>query len=834
MKPNPDPTLRDLIDRLSAQPDLRFDALPQDLLHEPSAQRLQQLSRVLNQLENNARGSGQPAPATGLLGSYRLLRPLGSGGMGEVWLAERADGTVEHQVAIKRVRGSIGAFSARLQSERRILARLSHPNIARFVDAGLDDRELPWLAMEYVDGVTITDWCETKKLGLGERIELFCTVCAAVDHAHRHLVVHRDLKPSNILVDNNGEAKLLDFGIAKLIEDSTNETTMGVLSPAYASPEQLRGEAIGTESDVYSLGLLLFRMLSGTLPQTRLSAHALTILQQLEQEESQRPSEAARHHAESAPFATKVLQGDLDAIVGKALRYVPEHRYASASALADDLQRYLQGHTVSAQAPTRRYRVGRFVRRHRFAVFGTSLAVVLLLASTVFAWQQARLAQAETQRATQALLASEFANREATEVKEVMVSIFEQINPNFSREGLNLRAVDLIESADQLLDERLPDSPAVRAELRTVFSSALFQLGRPSDAIMANLLKAESELRSVPEIPRRVLGVNLSLQGRVLSKDGKLDAAKAKLEAALREFRSDPAIPPRDVETVLGALGVLATNRGEMQSGYDIAMQLLSARRARLGPDSLELVPTYNNVGATAMNLGRWGASEAHYREALRILSVVPNAPVSHLGRIENGLVIGLIATERWQEALQVAESAYAHLLSAEGNDSVHTARAVSNIAYLTDVLRPSVPNLDQHSLAIEVLERMEDPFVPEARRRYALALHAAGTMGLAKAALDKAIAAYHHYPRFASIPGVLQRMVAMQVAWNEQLSATQRIAQIEGMLSDDQAGDLQGSIYHRDILRMLEKLGEAAGNGDIAARYRTAADAITQRVMTP
>ena len=227
------------------------------------------------------------------LGPWRLLRLIGSGGMGEVWLGERSDEIVEQRVAIKRVRVQTADVRERLFSERRLLARLEHPNIARFIDAGVDAAGSPWLVLEYVEGVPISDWCAQQALSLHDRLRLFGKVCAAVEHAHRHLIVHRDLKPANVLVNADGEPKLLDFGIAKLLDGTGEGNTVGALTPSYAAPEQLRGEPVSTATDVYALGLLLYRLLAGALPTTRQGAGAAAVLARLDDEETQRPSQTA-------------------------------------------------------------------------------------------------------------------------------------------------------------------------------------------------------------------------------------------------------------------------------------------------------------------------------------------------------------------------------------------------------------------------------------------------------------------------------------------------------------------------------------------------------------
>ncbi len=309
--------------RIAAGEQIDPAGLPPDLLAQPALQRLLQLGRVMHQLGKNQQadisagqtyGSGSADTLSeGKFGAYRLIRLLGSGGMGEVWLAQRIDGLVEHQVAIKRVHGQTTRLMDRLLSERQLLARLSHPGIARFIDAGVDAANAPLLAMEYVDGVTITQWCSEQNLSLRGRLELFRKVCAAVEHAHRHLIVHRDIKPNNVLVDRDGQPKLLDFGIAKLLDGVSGEFTVNAMTPAYAAPEQLRAEGVTTATDVYALGLLLFRLLTDALPTTRSIENIPAILQRVHLEERERPSARFKDISERPGVGTQLIDGNVGA-----------------------------------------------------------------------------------------------------------------------------------------------------------------------------------------------------------------------------------------------------------------------------------------------------------------------------------------------------------------------------------------------------------------------------------------------------------------------------------------------------------------------------------------
>ena len=368
------------------------------------------------------------------IGPYRLLREIGQGGMGTVYLAERADGQFEQQVALKLVRqgGPRAERLRRLRHERQILASLQHPNIARLYDGGVTDDGVPFLVMEYVEGLPINQYCDQHRLSTTQRLRLFRTVCAAVQYAHQNLVVHRDLKPSNIFVAHTGRVKLLDFGIAKLLdEDHTAETLpmtrtgMRVMTPEYASPEQVRGEAITTASDVYALGIILFELLTGHRPYAVRGLRPSAVERVICRQDPPRPSTAVLRSPDTnqtgnqtgttAPTATpeavsqarntqperlrRRLEGDLDNIVLKALQKEPGRRYMSVAALSEDVRRHLEQLPVKARPDTVGYRISKFVRRHT-AGFAATVLVVLALVGGIFATvYQARVAAAERDRA---------------------------------------------------------------------------------------------------------------------------------------------------------------------------------------------------------------------------------------------------------------------------------------------------------------------------------------------------------------------------------------------------------------------------------------------------
>jgi len=447
-------------------------------------------ARVVEMLEAHAHaegegflGAGALTPPGGLedqtIGSYRVARELGRGGMGVVYLAERADGQFEQSVALKVVKRGFDSdqIVRRFLQERQILARLQHPHIARLLDGGVTDTGQPFFAMEYIDGVPLTHYCDDRRLGIEARLRLFQQVGEAVQYAHRNLVVHRDLKPSNILVLENGTVKLLDFGIAKLIDDDGNptltKTGMRVLTPAYAAPEQEAGEPVTTAADVYSLGVVLYELLSGHNPHQPSESKSSSVKrpstvvgssttwtrpdgttetfdpERISQDRDAKPEQLRRR-----------LSGDLDMICLKALRPEPDERYDSAAAFVDDIRRHLEGLPVEARAGATGYRVRKFVERNRVLVLATVLVMLSLAGGLAAALWQA-------QRAREAAVRAETEATTAEQVKDYLVTIFKTSNPWEQPGGAELTARELLARGVAQIDD-LEDKPAVQAELLDV------------------------------------------------------------------------------------------------------------------------------------------------------------------------------------------------------------------------------------------------------------------------------------------------------------------------------------------------------------------------------
>jgi eukaryotic-like serine/threonine-protein kinase len=450
---------------------------------------------------------------------YRIVEKVASGGMGDVYRAVRADGTYDKQVAVKIIQGSRSTdfFLARFQNERQILADLEHPNIARLMDGGTTEEGLPYLVMEFVEGQRIDEFCVNKDLGVRERLALFHDVCSAVHYAHQNLVVHRDLKPSNILVTSDGVPKLLDFGIAKILDPQRGEanlqhtlTFLRMLTPDYASPEQVRNEPISTSSDVYSLGVILYELLTGRLPYRVNTDSAQEMMQAVCDTEPEKLSTAALHVAElavrraeqaarepafrqqnreRAQKLCKVLTGDLDNIVLKALRKEPQRRYTSVEQFSEDVRRYLVGLPVLAHEDSRTYRARKFIGRHKVSVAAAALLVLSLAGGLVATLWQAHIARAEHARA----------ERRFNDVRKLADSLMFEIHDSIRNlPGATAARKLVIQRSQEYLDSLAQESksdPALLRELSAAYSRLASVQGDPRDANVGDTRKAVENSR---------------------------------------------------------------------------------------------------------------------------------------------------------------------------------------------------------------------------------------------------------------------------------------------------------------------------------------------------
>ncbi len=617
---------------------LAADGAAGDFLESPA---LSETER--EDLGRAARQAAPVLPAAGWrIGPYRVERRLGQGGMGTVYLAVRDDQEYSQQVAIKVFSSSTDRADLlrRFRSERQILARLEHPNIARLLDGGTTAEGLPYLVMEYVDGEPIDRYCDRRQLGVDARLALVLQVSAAVQYAHQNLVIHRDLKPGNILVAADGNPRLLDFGIAKLLDGTDLPLTMAatrtgqrLMTPQYASPEQVEGGAITTATDVYSLGVLLYLLLTGRLPY-RVEGErggALAIERAVLEQEPERPSTAARETAaartgESRPgtggrsslFArlSRVRTGidaDLDNIVLLALRKEPARRYASAALLAEDLRRFRAGLPVAARPATLRYRAAKFVRRHRLGVaLAAGLLAVILGLAAVSTVQALRLARQRDEIRDE--------RDKAVEVARFLEEVFQVSGPGQAR-GETVTAREILDQAAARLGAeraQLDEQPEVEAALATTMGNVYRELGlvdRAQPLLDRSLaLRREAFGDRHPQVAESLHALGLLAIVR-----GELPRAEALHRRALalrRELLGEA--DPRIAESLNG-LGTALLAQADYPAAEQALRQALDLNRRHFGHDHPDVAEGLNNLGLLHKQKGDLEGAEALYREGLRI-----------------------------------------------------------------------------------------------------------------------------------------------------------------------------------------------------------------------
>lgn len=611
------------------------------------------------------------------IGPYELIREIGSGGMGEVCLAERADEEYRKQVAIKIMRRGMDteAILLRFQQERQILADLDHPHIARLLDGGTTPEGLPYFVMEYIEGRPITEYCDGNRLTIEARLELFIEVCGAVQYAHQHLVVHRDLKPGNILVTADGVPKLLDFGIARLLSPSpysgTAELTLTgwrPMTPEYASPEQVRDEAVGIPSDIYSLGVLLYRLLAGRSPYRVNPRLPHEIVGTICREEPEKPSTAvarvetagnsggtSRITPQSVSTARRSnperlrrrLRGDLDNIVLMALRKEPERRYPTVEQFSADIRRHLEGLPVTAHRDTFGYRAGKFARRHKAGIAAAVLVVLSLVGGIVTTARQARIAAGERDRAR-------IEAEKAEHINAFLQQMLSSPDPSWytpgEAKGPGTTVVEVLDEASRRIETDLDGEPEVKAELHMTIGNtyrslrqldaaqphleaaldlrrALFGKEHPKVAESLYYLAAVSHVQGDYETAQRLYREVLAILrassdgesvylphtlydlGTTLARSGDPAAAEPLLREALVLFREHYGSQHVAVAMVLSSLGEISDAKGEPETAQALYQEALEMFQ-RLGRPSWEAARTLLNLGAMHLKNGEYAEAE--------------------------------------------------------------------------------------------------------------------------------------------------------------------------------------------------------------------------------
>ncbi len=607
-------------------------------------------------------GSGDTLAAGTSLGGYRIISLLGAGGMGEVYLAEET--ALGRAVALKFIQGGTAraGLARSLGQEARILAGLTHPNIARLYGVGATPDGGPFFIMEYVAGQRLDDFCRDRCLTIKERLGLFREVCAAVSYAHQHLVIHRDLKPANIRVTPEGVPKLLDFGIAKLLDSSGTEpveksnTLAGMMTPDYASPEQIRGESMTTASDVYSLGVVLYELLTGARP------HCLT---------SSVPHERARALSEDEPLRPSQhrpeLAGDLDNILLMALGKAPERRYASVALFSHDLERHLAGRPVLAHRDTALYRAGKFVRRHRGAVLAAGLILLALLSGLVAANWQAQVAR-------RAQVKAETARRQADRLNRFLEDLMSSADP--AQMGKDGKVVPMLDAASEKLDHELADEPEILARAHETLRRAYQHLGLFD--------RAELHARAALALVRRLHGPADPATARaefhladVFSDRYRPQEAEPLLRHALAMQRAETAPNDSDLADILETLSFVYITEKRPAEAEKAAREAVARARAAWGEQDPRFLRVLNEMGNIQIAKGDYAAAAPIYRRLIALNDKMQPGALGSLAPQIN-LCITLFNLEKFAELEPVVDRLQSDAQRLVGEHGLPTAIALA------------------------------------------------------------------------------------------------------------------------------------------------------------
>ena len=562
-------------------------------------------------------------------GAYRLLRVLGEGGMGRVYLAARADDLYQQQVAIKLMHAGFAQRQRvllRFGAERQILANLNHPNIARLLDGGVEDG-LPYLVMEYVDGVAIDEYCRKNALSTEARLRLFTTVCSAVEYAHKNLVVHRDIKPGNILVTADGVPKLLDFGIAKLLAPDGSEvaqtrTADRMMTPEYASPEQVRGDNITTSTDVYALGVLLYELLSGRRPFHLETTSPIEVVRAICEQTPTAPSQVWKTNPELAPpDATRKLNSELDNIVLMAMRKEPSRRYVSVGQFAEDVRAFLDGYPIRARTDAWGYRSSKFIQRHKAAFAAAIVLAVALVGFSIGMGLLARKAQRERLSA----------EREA----QFLNSIFQSTTPEQAR-GKQVTGRELLDEGAKRVDTEFSGEPELQATL-------LDNIGRAYTG-MGLYEKSEQLMQRAYQLRKQVLG------------DSNLDTA-----------------------ATLDGLASVIRLQFDYKRAEPFFRKALAIRESKLGPDSLAAAASMTNLGECLFLEEKDQEAESLLRRALTVQR--RHGQEVDVSASDNYLALVLGRKGAFTEAAQLLRESVAIDEKTSGSDSPNYANSLHNLA---------------------------------------------------------------------------------------------------------------------------------------------------------
>jgi eukaryotic-like serine/threonine-protein kinase len=696
------------------------------------------------------------------IGPWKVIRELGRGGMGIVLLVERADGQFEQRAALKLIKRGMDneALLTRFLRERQIVARLEHPHIARLLDGGITDEGLPYFAMEYVDGTPFLQHCAERQLGLRARIKLVIDICAAVQFAHRALIVHLDLKSSNVLVTNEGTVKLLDFGIAKMLVDDldvaqTRESSSRPLTPAYAAPEQLFGETVSTATDVYALGAIIYELLVGARPYPFANT---TTLEEIRKVVDTTPPLAPSLRATSeSPVTAGQLRGDLDTVVLTALKREPERRYPTVDALAQDLQRCLAAEPIRARRDSAWYRVRKFTSRHRMGVALASLAAIGLIATTSVALWQLEVAREQARRAEL--------------VTGFVIDIFRVADPQGAPGGVKLTAVDVLDAGAQRLDAQLSSQPQLAARFGEVMGTIYVELGQYDRAIallqhainarrgvatddadadlLTQLGRAEYEKGDYAAAEKTLalalaqhrrddggssasVARDLVLQGEIARRQGDFKKAEPLMREALAMSRANLAAPNAEIADALNQLAVLDSDTHNLDEGTSLTEEALAMFRELYGENHIDVAENLINLGSFRMQNGHAADALPPLEEATAIYRRL--LPTDHplLATALTTHARALDRMNRFAEAKPLYLEALAMQRRILGNQHADVAATLNNLSVLRMHLNDFVESAaySRDAIAVWVAQgKPEHPFALGSQANLSVALRESGDL---------------------------------------------------------------------------------------------------------
>ncbi len=610
--------------------------------------------------------------------------------MGAVYEAARDDDAFQKRVALKMVaRGrDTDAIIRRFRYERQILARLEHRNIAALLDGGLTESGQPFFAMEYVEGRRLDHYCRDRKLGVRDRLQLFRQVCSAVHYAHQNLVVHRDLKPSNILVGADGTVKLLDFGIAKLLDpdhdpaDPLTQTGVAPMTTAYASPEQLAGDPVTTASDIYSLGVLLYELLVGKAPFETGDLPVLETRRRRLESTPVPPSRAvtAETVVSVAESTTKRLQraiaGELDNIVMMALRKEPDRRYPSAEALSDDLLRFLAGLPIQASPDTVGYRMGKFVRRNRLAVAAAAVALLSIIGGSVASIWQTQVARTERDRA-------EREREKSVKVTEFFRGIFIAAAPE--QLGKDVTVVEAIEAAIPRIDSAFADQLWLKTALETTVGSTLYNMGlkKRSEPLLRAAMAGQAALDSGRTTEA---GADALYNVAMLEQDfGRLAEAETLYRKSMAMYERLPEMTPAEIARGWGQVSTLMVSQGRASEALDLQGRVVDLLRARLPKTDRALWIAIANYGSALTDLGRLDEGERQFREAIRLAEAARGANDDDVGTMLQPLAMNRLFAGQPVQTESLARRS--HRIVVESRGPTNTATLASLRAIISALI---------------------------------------------------------------------------------------------------------------------------------------------------